>query len=89
MVEFIGRPLVVTEALGAGPLPMETRVVDETMNMLYLQPAGRAHVIALQKRGLQGRLWTEGGETSLIGDELRVRPEDRIKRFALKRRGSS
>lgn len=88
MGEFIGRPLVVTDAPGVHPLPMESLVVDETMNMLYVRRRSGGRVIALPKHGLKGRLLTEEGETSLIGDELRVRPEDRIKRFARMRRES-
>jgi RNase P/RNase MRP subunit p29 len=88
MGEFIGRPFVVTEAPGVGNLPMNCQIVDETLNMLYVRPTNGKRVIGIQKRHLRGMLKTEEGETALIGDEIRVRPEDRIKRYAMKKRGT-
>jgi RNase P/RNase MRP subunit p29 len=88
MGEFIGRPFVVTEAPGVVNLPMDCQIVDETLNMIYVRPNNRSRVIGIQKRHLKGMLRTEEGETALIGDEIRVRPEDRIKRYAMKKRGA-
>jgi len=88
MGEFIGRPFVVTEAPGIQGLPLDCQIVDETLNMLYVRPRSGKRVIGIQKRCLKGLLKTEDGETALIGDEIRVRPEDRIKRCAIRKRGA-
>lgn len=85
MGEFIGRHLTVTESRGVSGLPVEGVIVDETLNMLYLSVPGRSARLGLQKRGLRGRIRFENIEIDLIGDALRVRPEDRIKRWATRR----
>lgn len=88
MGEFIGQSLRVTSAPGICALPLSSTIVDESLNMLYVVPEGRSRTIAVPKHGLRGLLTTEEGAIDLIGDELRVRPEDRIKRFATRRRES-
>ncbi|MCL4324722.1 MAG: ribonuclease P protein subunit [Candidatus Thermoplasmatota archaeon] len=85
MGEFIGRRLRVTGAPGVGPLPLEGTVVDETLNMFYLSVPGRSGNLGVAKHGLEGFLESSEGETAFIGDAIRVRPEDRIKRYASRR----
>ena len=87
MREFIGRSLVVTEAPGVAGVPFECTVVDESMNMLYLSRADSSRVLGIQKKGFKGTLRTDEGEIALIGDDVRVRPEDRIKRCAARKGG--
>lgn len=82
MGEFIGHPILVTEAPGLASLPLEGTVIDETLNMMYIQPRGATRALALPKSGLVASLSAGGHEIPLRGDDLRVRPEDRIKRMA-------
>ncbi len=86
MHEFIGHSLNIREAPGLSGLPVTGEIVDETMNMLYLERADRPGVFAVAKRGLVGAFSDVSGATAFIGDAVRVRPEDRIKRFAPRRR---
>jgi RNase P/RNase MRP subunit p29 len=88
MREFIGQPMLVTEASGIAGVPFECRVVDESMNMLYVSLPNSNRVMGIQKRGLKGTLMTDTGEIALIGDDVRVRPEDRIKRCAIRKGGN-
>jgi RNase P/RNase MRP subunit p29 len=82
MGEFVGMRLTVTEAPGVRPLPFCGLVMDETLNLFYVRPDGATRARALPKAGLVGTLSTGGREIPLRGDDLRVRPEDRIKRLA-------
>ena len=82
MGEFTGLRLVITEAPGIQPLPFAGTVLDETLNLFYVRPDGATRARAIPKAGLVGALSTGGREIPLRGDDLRVRPEDRIKRLA-------
>lgn len=53
------------------------RVVDETRNMLIVDVSGREKMIP--KQGSRFRFDVQGG-TEVEGDEIRHRPEDRIKK---------
>lgn len=82
MGEIIGARLTITRAPGWTPLPFEGVVVDETRNTLRVTPLAGGAARILQKRALEGTLGFGARAISFKGDELRHRPEDRIKRLA-------
>ena len=84
MEEFIGGILTVVQAPGVQDLPLTGRIVDETLNMMYVLPSGARRPRGIPKAGLVGTLTLGSREIPLRGDDLRVRPEDRIKRMALR-----
>ncbi len=85
MDEFIGCTLNVTKSPGLAQVPLVGTVVDETRNMLVLEVPGHPGLVHVPKQGLEGFLGDASGQTAFIGDAVRVRPEDRIKRFATRR----
>lgn len=87
--ELIGAPIRVEAAPGVQPLPFEATIIDETLSTFVVrrEPTGRR--LRLQKRGLTGRILLDGREIPLSGDPLRVRPEERTKRLALRPPGRS
>ncbi len=82
MGEFIGSDLTVLSAPGWQPLPWQGRIVDETKNTFHVVPAEGGSEKVLQKTGLEGVFARGGRAIRFKGDELRHRPEDRIKRLA-------
>ncbi len=75
--ELIGLPLEVVRATHPGIVGLKGRVVDETRNMLVVDVGGREKMIP--KQGSRFRFDVQGG-TEVEGDEIRFRPEDRIKK---------
>jgi RNase P/RNase MRP subunit p29 len=87
--ELIGAPLHIDAAPGLQPLPLEATIVDETLSTFLLRREPTGRLLRVQKRGLTGRILLDGREIPLSGEPLRVRPEERTKRLALRPRGRS
>jgi RNase P/RNase MRP subunit p29 len=81
--EIIGLPVHITQAPGLRPLPMDGVVADETLHTLLIRRAGASRLRRVPKNGLRAILVKDGDEVPLIGEVLRVRPEDRTKLLAL------
>ncbi len=81
--EIIGLPVHITEAPGVRPLPLDGVVADETLHTLLIRPAGASRLRRVSKDGLRAVLVKDGDEVPLVGELLRVRPEDRTKLLAL------
>jgi RNase P/RNase MRP subunit p29 len=81
--EIIGLPVRITEAPGIRPLPMDGVVADETLHTLLIRRPGASRLRRVPKTGLKGVLVKDGDEVPLLGEILRVRPEDRTKLLAL------
>jgi ribonuclease P protein subunit POP4 len=74
--EFIGLPVVVAAATDPSVAGLQGTVVDETMNTFVIRGGGRDRRVP--KRGARFRFPTTGSE--IAGDEIRFRPEDRVKK---------
>jgi RNase P/RNase MRP subunit p29 len=81
--EIIGLPIRITEAPGIAALPWDGVIADETLRTLVVRRNGAPRPRRVSKTGLRGFVVKDGGEVSLIGEVLRVRPEDRTKLLAL------
>jgi len=81
--EIIGLPIHITEAPGIRPLPWDGVVADESLHTLLVRRAGATRLRRVAKTGLRATLVKDGDEVSLIGEVLRVRPEDRTKLLAM------
>jgi RNase P/RNase MRP subunit p29 len=81
--EIIGLPVHITEAPGVQPLPLDGIVVDETLHTLLIRRPGASRPRRVAKNGLRALLVKDGDEVPLVGETLRVRPEDRTKLLAL------
>ncbi|MGC2289612.1 MAG: ribonuclease P protein subunit [Thermoplasmata archaeon] len=81
--EIIGLPVHITEAPGIQPLPLDGVVADETLHTLLIRRPGAGRLRRVPKTGLRGTLVKDGDEVALIGEVLRVRPEDRTKLLAV------
>ncbi len=75
--ELIGLQVEVLQATDPGQVHMAGRVVDETRNLLVIEAAGVEKRIP--KQGARFRFQIQGG-IEVEGDEIRFRPEDRIKK---------
>ncbi len=75
--ELIGLRVEVLGATDPTQAHLHGRVVDETRNMLVLEVAGEEKRIP--KHGSRFRFDVQGG-LELDGDEIRYRPEDRVKK---------
>ena len=75
--ELIGLSVEIVRANDPGFLGVSGRVVDETRNLLVVEVQGREKMIP--KQGTRFRFEVEGG-AELEGDDIRFRPEDRIKK---------
>jgi RNase P/RNase MRP subunit p29 len=81
--EIIGLPVHITVAPGIRPLPLDGVVVDETLHTLLIRRPGASRLRRVPKNGLRAVLVKDGDEVPLVGEMLRVRPEDRTKLLAL------
>ncbi len=79
--ELVGAAISVDRAPGIQPLPLLGTVVDESMHTFTVRLAGRGRLVCLPKVGLRGTIRLGERELPLIGDNLRVRPQDRTKRI--------
>ncbi|MGD0718143.1 MAG: ribonuclease P protein subunit [Thermoplasmata archaeon] len=79
--EILGAAISVHQAPGIRPLPLRGTVVDESMHTFTVRLAGRGRLVCLPKGGLRGTILLGERELPLIGDNLRVRPQDRTKRI--------
>ncbi|HKZ89983.1 MAG TPA: ribonuclease P protein subunit [Thermoplasmata archaeon] len=75
--ELIGLRVRVVRATDPGLVGVEGRVVDETRNLLVVEAEGREKRIA--KQGTRFRFDVRGS-VDIEGDDIRFRPEDRIKK---------
>lgn len=75
--ELIGLQVRVVRATDPGQRDLSGRVVDETRNMLVVEVGGVDKRIP--KQGSLFRFDVQGG-LELEGDEIRFRPEDRVKK---------
>jgi len=75
--ELIGLQVRVVRATDPGQRDLSGRVVDETRNMLVVEVGGVDKRIP--KQGSLFRFDVQGG-LEVEGDEIRFRPEDRVKK---------
>jgi ribonuclease P protein subunit POP4 len=75
--ELIGLQVEVLQATDPGQVHVAGRVVDETRNLLVIEADGREKRIP--KQGARFRFSIQGG-IEVEGDDIRFRPEDRIKK---------
>jgi ribonuclease P protein subunit POP4 len=75
--ELIGLRVRVVRSTDPGVVGLEGRVVDETKNMFVLEVHGTE--TRVPKGGNRFR-FEAGDGAELEGDEIRFRPEDRIKK---------
>jgi len=61
---------------------IEGVLVDETMNTFLVRAASTGRLVRVPKSGATGTILLGGRPSPLIGESLRLRPEDRTKRFA-------
>lgn len=81
--EIIGLPVHIAESPGIQGLPWEGVIADETLHTLVIRRNGSTRRLRIPKTGLRARLLKDGEEVPVLGEELRVRPEDRTKLLAL------
>ncbi len=75
--ELIGLQVEVLRATDPSQVHVAGRVVDETRNLLVIETAGAEKRIP--KEGARFRFQIQGG-LEVDGDEIRFRPEDRVKK---------
>ncbi len=75
--ELIGLQVEVLHSTDPGQVHLSGRVVDETRNLLVIEAGG--HEKRIPKQGARFRFAIQGG-IEVEGDEIRFRPEDRIKK---------
>lgn len=75
--ELIGLQVHVVRASDPSQRDLSGRVVDETRNMLVVEVGGGEKRIP--KQGSRFRFDIQGG-VEVDGDEIRFRPEDRVKK---------
>ncbi len=75
--ELIGLQVEVLRATDPGQVQVTGRVVDETRNLLIIETGGAEKRIP--KQGSRFRFRIQGG-IEVEGDEIRFRPEDRVKK---------
>ncbi len=75
--ELIGLQVQVLRATDPGQVHVNGRVVDETRNLLVIESGGVEKRIP--KQGARFRFEVQGG-IEVEGDEIRFRPEDRVKK---------
>lgn len=75
--ELIGLQVEVVSAMDPSQAHVRGRVVDETRNILVVEVQGREKRIP--KHGSRFRFDVQGG-LEVEGEEIRFRPEDRVKK---------
>ncbi len=75
--ELIGLQVEVVRATDPGQAHLAGKVVDETRNLLVIEAGGVEKRIP--KQGARFRFQLQGG-IEVEGDEIRFRPEDRVKK---------
>lgn len=76
---FIGLDVVVSASTCPSQVGLRGRVVDETKNTMTILQDGVERVVA--KAGCEFR-FEEDGQTQVVsGNDIRFRPEDRIKKI--------
>lgn len=77
-MEFIGREVEVLAAADPTHRAVRGRIVDETKQLLVIEVSGREKRIP--KAGSLFRIAFEREAVVIPGEEIRYRPEDRVKR---------
>ncbi|MEM2943330.1 MAG: ribonuclease P protein subunit [Methanomassiliicoccales archaeon] len=77
--EFIGLEVEVTSSHHPGYISMKGKIVDETKNTFRIQKNGKEKVVP--KVGNEFTFTVENQKIKIRGDEIRFRPEDRIKKI--------
>jgi ribonuclease P protein subunit POP4 len=75
--ELIGLQVEVVRSTDPGQAHLTGRVVDETRNLLVIEAGGAEKRIP--KQGARFRFQIQGG-IEVEGDDIRFRPEDRVKK---------
>ena len=75
---FIGLDVAVSASTCPSQVGMRGRVVDETKNTMMIERDGTERVIA--KAGCEFKFEEDGQSHVVSGNEIRFRPEDRIKK---------
>ena len=76
--EFIGLEVEVIGTSHPGFQDLRGRVVDESRNTLIIERDGRE--LRIPKPGNEFQFTFQGDKIAIKGDEIRHRPEDRIKK---------
>ncbi len=76
--EFIGLDIEVIGSPHPGFKNLRGKVVDETRNTLIVEKDGRERTIP--KPGNEFQFTFQGNKIAIKGDEIRHRPENRIKK---------
>lgn len=84
--ELIGCPISIARAPGVRPLPMAGEIIDESRETFVVRLPGKSRARRIPKSGLEATVLVEGREIPLKGDAVRVRPEERTKRLAVRLR---
>lgn len=79
--EFLGAGICIDRHPGLGRLPVTGTIVDESLSTFLVRTAPTGAVRRIPKAGAVGTILLGEREIPLIGDALRVRPEDRPKRL--------
>ena len=79
--EILGAAVSVDHAPGIRTLPLRGTIIDESMHTFTVRLADRSRVLCVPKPGLRGTILLGERELPLIGDSLRIRPQDRTKRI--------
>lgn len=87
--ELIGCPISIQAAPGVTPLPLNGEIIDETRETFLVRLPGKRRGRRIAKTGLSATVLVEGREIPLKGDFVRVRPEERTKRLAVRLRRSN
>jgi RNase P/RNase MRP subunit p29 len=80
--EILGAPVTIRRAPGLHRLPLEGTLVDETLHTFLIRSLDGSRIWQVPKGGVEGTILLGDKELPLIGDALRVRPEDRTKRLS-------
>jgi ribonuclease P protein subunit POP4 len=75
---FIGLDVVVSASTCPSQVGVRGRVVDESKNTITIEKDGAERVIA--KAGCEFRFEEDGQPYVVSGNDIRFRPEDRIKK---------
>jgi len=79
--EILGADVVIAHP-GLSVGRVEGTLVDETMNTFVVRERATGRSVRIPKSGALGTILLGGRPLPLIGESLRLRPEDRTKRIA-------
>lgn len=79
--EILGAAISIERSPGIGSLPLHGTLIDESMHTFTIRLGGGGRTVCVPKSGARGTILLGERELPLIGDILRVRPQDRTKRI--------